>query len=347
MSSPLNHARRYAETVRFSGDVLRGRQDETGYRTDMAREFALHSGLGITRDTTPALHKPLLKVCNRLQIPQSAVEAFAYASPEIQAECYPGTDANCVIRFSSSLITLLSPQELQFVIGHELGHFLFAHGQSRSQMERQSLEYFMYQRAQEISADRLGVIACGSLEVAIKAIIKSISGLGDKYLRFDVRKFLDQLKGSSGNLSSMSAGSSHPSMLLRARALMWFSLVYDIKQSDSKVDQSKLSKADSRIQKDLDKHADGAVKAIIEEAKSDLDMWLIAQEIISDGVFSKGEQEDFADQFGDDTLLRLKSMLEEMSISETKRVIEKRIRSAKHRLQSITPIAYSSKVAKG
>ena len=89
-----------------------------------------------------------------------------YASPDLNAECYLGDTSNCIIRFSSSLIDILDKNEFEFVVGHELGHFLLSHQQAC--VTEKNLEYYIQQRAQEISADRLGLIACDSLDIALK-----------------------------------------------------------------------------------------------------------------------------------------------------------------------------------
>src|SRR5687768_6615234 len=83
------------------------------------------------------------------------------------------------VRFSSTLVDILDEEEFCFVVGHELGHFLLRHT-AGLHGSTESLELFMLQRAQEISADRLGMVACGSLDVAIKALKKTISGLNNK-----------------------------------------------------------------------------------------------------------------------------------------------------------------------
>ena len=54
----------------------------------------------------------------------------------------------------------------------------------------------MQERAQELSVDRVGLIACGSVDIAIRALMKTVSGLSSEHLRFDVGTFISQLDKS-------------------------------------------------------------------------------------------------------------------------------------------------------
>ena len=116
---------------------------------------------------TPGLSRRLESVCQTLLLPERTVDAFIYASPEVQAECYANGTEGCILRFSSARVDLLDDDEFEFVCGHEAGHFLLGHGLARMEGHSDSLEYFMQQRAQEISVDRIGLIACGSLTYAV------------------------------------------------------------------------------------------------------------------------------------------------------------------------------------
>ena len=145
---------------------------------DAVRSYLNSSELRITEQVTPTLNDILCRVTNRLRIPHSIIQCFVFPSSDAQAYSLLRLRDTCVLRFSSALIELLSKDELAFVMGHEIGHFLFSHRIS-VHGESASLEELMLQRYQEISADRVGLIACGSFEIAAKALIKTISGLSD------------------------------------------------------------------------------------------------------------------------------------------------------------------------
>ncbi|MCF8070692.1 MAG: M48 family metallopeptidase [Desulfobacterales bacterium] len=91
----------------------------------------------------------------------------------------------------SALLEDFTSNELSFVLGHELGHALLGHSQV-SMLELLSLTeelkpglispetkelMFRWSRTAEFSADRVGLLCCGQLESAAKALFKTLSGL--------------------------------------------------------------------------------------------------------------------------------------------------------------------------
>ena len=54
---------------------------------------------------------------------------------------YAGNDVDCIIRLSSGLIDILENKEIEFVIGHEIGHFIYGHGLALSSSDSESLEF--------------------------------------------------------------------------------------------------------------------------------------------------------------------------------------------------------------
>ena len=331
MCKILQSARKIVEEIRFAGDTFKPGRKIDLKSPESIINLSYSNDLHISKNVTPYLFKSLVKVYKRLQIPVEAVNAFVFSSPEIQAECYAGSHTECIIRFSSALIDLLDEKEFEFVAGHELGHFLFDHGISRTMSKKQSLEFFMQQRAQEISVDRVGLLACNSLDVSIKALMKIVSGLTGHHLRFDVGSFLSQLRNQS-DISLINDMSTHPSIIIRCRALLWFSLNDFFVNKTNKFSSEKLLKLDKLVQKDLDKFIDGPVKKQIEEAKNELAMWEIIYDIVKDNVFSKEEQIEFSGKFGEDTLERLKNFLKDIPPSEIQKVIYDRLQKTKEEL---------------
>src|SRR5262245_48038168 len=191
------------------------------------------SELAISPLVTPQLAASLETVRRRLGVPTSACQGFVYESPHVQASCGVVDASRCVVRFSSALVELLTPEEFQFVAGHELGHFIFGH--RRRDIQSGNLENLLRSRAQEISVDRAGLLGCASLNDGLSAIMKSASGLSSRHIRFDVTTFVAQLEeaGPSPTL----AGASHPSLVCRARALLWFSLLGVTRRNASAIDE--------------------------------------------------------------------------------------------------------------
>ena len=346
MTEGLRAARQLAGLVRFSGDTLRAKSSGCRIRAESIKSHYYQSALQISAQVTPELSDQLGKACARLKLLPGNVAAFVYASPEIQADCYAGSNAECLARFSSSLIDLLDEQEFGFVAGHELGHFLLDHGITRMEARQNSVEFLIEQRSQEISVDRIGLLACGSLDVAIRALMKTVSGLPSRHLRFDVGSFISQLQRSSTSFSQADFGGTHPSIIVRCRALLWFSLSDVFTRGAEAYSSEQMAGLDERIQSDLGKYVDGPARDRIAFAKTDLAFWMSAYEVIQDGTFERREQAKIAEMFGRDVLEKLKSFLGSLSASEIKATVDERVTTAREELEGFIPENFESEVRK-
>ncbi len=329
-------ARRLAARIRFSGDAPGGGECAP-VSAEAVRQFHLINELNISPAVTPLLYKNLNIALKNIFIPPRAVTAFVYASSEMQASCFPGDHGDgCIIRFSSALVDILDADEFKFVAGHELGHFLFAHRPPKSAAKRSGLEYLILQRAREISCDRMGLVACGSLEIAIRAMMKTISGLTGEHLRFDVGAFMSQLRRVSGDAAEQVWQTTHPPVLVRCRALLRFSS--DIRNADGVGNFSRASAArlDEKIRDDLDKYVDGPARERIAAAKQKVRMWAAARDIAADGVFDKKGQEKFAAEFGHDNLEKMKRFLR-MPKSKIRGAVAAKLKDAERELKTLIP----------
>ncbi|MBL6934419.1 MAG: M48 family metallopeptidase [Alphaproteobacteria bacterium] len=331
-------ARKLAENIRYSGDTLRHYDEGDSAVAGRVLGSVYQNELRVSSEVTPGLADHLKSVCSQLHLPANSVDAFVYASPDIQAECYSGSTQNCILRFSSALIDLLDDDEFMFVVGHEVGHFLLGHGLARIENSADSIEYYIQQRAQEISSDRIGLISCQSLDVAIRAMMKTVSGLTDEHLRFDVSAFirqLDETPHTGGHHAS-----THPSILVRCKALLWFSLNDAFNRGGEDFCRDELLKLDQRIQNDLDKYVDGPAREIIKEAEENLLLWVIANHVVQDGVLDKKEQKTIAELIGEQNLERLKNFLSEIPIPEVRDEVFQRMRTAREDLERMIPTSF-------
>ena len=345
MLDELAEARNFARTVRYSGDTLTADESIKIENTEIDAFYSLNS-IQVSPLVTPLISKSIDKVIKRLQIPPSSVKAYAYASPEIQATCYAGNEADCVIRLSSGLIDILENNELEFVIGHEIGHFLYSHGLAASlNNNNESLEFSIKQRAQEISADRIGLLASESLDASIRAMMKTISGLTTKYLKFDIAAFLSQLSNTAKYKSQISVNSSHPSMFLRCRALLWFSMSETFKSGEKNYQPNEIDRLNAKIQNDIDKYVDSIAYEKINDLKKDVEMWLSVSRIVEDDSFNSDEQLVFKEMFGQNDLEKLKSFLSSHdSSSAAKKSVAKKLEDSMKILYSTIPISFESEM---
>jgi len=155
------------------------------------------------------------------------VEAYIFADAEVNAFVSEGR-AHTVIGFSSAAIEKLTATELEFVLGHELGHALLNHADINCEavigMAGEKHEDLVrgWQRAAEISADRAGLLCAGSLEVGLAALIKTVSGLNVRLDAANINEILQQWDAFADEIlqeGTRDTTLSHPFPLLRLRAL--------------------------------------------------------------------------------------------------------------------------------
>jgi len=344
MLDDLINARIFAKSVKYSGDTLLADKSFKTQNDEIDTYFSLNSML-VTSTVTPIIANSIKNVIHRLQIPESSVKAYVYASPEIQAECYSGNYADCVIRLSSGLIDILEDEEIEFVIGHELGHFLYDHGLAIRSNKNDSLEFLIQKRAQEVSADRIGLLASESLDVSIRAMMKTMSGLSSKYLNFNIAAFISQLSNTSNYKSQINLNSSHPSMLIRCRALLWFSMSETFKTGKKNYQLSEINILNNKIQADIDKLVDSAIRDKIRDLKRDLAIWLSASIFVMNGNFNKKDQKIFKDMFGQKTLDSLKIFLSNNNnIASAKKSVINKLEGAKTELCHAIPSSFEDEM---
>ena len=287
---------------------------------------------------TPDLSKKFDEVCERMSIPRNAVNAFIKADSNIQAMCLYSSSHECLIQFSSGLINLLDIDEFGFVAGHELGHFLLEHG--FGSFQEGSIEYFIQSRAQEISVDRLGLIGTANLDASMSALVKTASGLENRHLRLDVGAFIAQAKKLSQPRRGEGFASTHPSILTRCRALLWFSTDDTYKEYPVTKQSPQLAKLNERIEKELDKFIEGPIREEINAVKKEIALWLAASIIIRDGRFDKDEQQKVKDLFGDLILSKLKRFLSDSNKDTLSDDIAKKLAYSKKKLEQMMPTSF-------
>ena len=285
----LKVAKRRADGVRYSQDRTRERADHAPNSGGEHFRFSMATnGLRVSSSVTPSIALSLDNVLNRLGVPSDSIEAYVYNSADIQAMCCMVNVRAAVLSFSSGLVNLLSPEEFEFVAGHELGHFLLGHEARSTNIG--SLEYFRQFPAQEISADRIGLIGCRSLEAGVRALIKTGCGLGDEHLRFDVSAYISQLRDLKTPDLRRAEMPTHPSMAVRCRALLWFSMHPSAVGDDSGSRNTSLAKLDGLVAKDLQMFCEQPVLQDVQLTRDDYLLWYAAYTAVEDGRLEKYEQ---------------------------------------------------------
>lgn len=336
-SDQLKPARELAARVRYATDVA-PQAPLAAPPPDVVLSSLARQGLRITDDVTPELSRALASCCERLLLERDALKAFVVGSPEIQAVHWPSTSDTCVVSFTSGLVDLLDAAEFTFVAGHEIGHFLLQHIRVPTP-DFPSIDYFVQQRAEEVSADRLGLIGCGSIEAATRAMMKSISGLSSRHLRFDLRAFLHQIEGTESLATDLTK--SHPSLVVRCRALLWFNQVAPSSDAAA-LGRADLARIDDRIGRDMTRLVDGVIEDIVRPARQALLIWSLAEKLTDKGVFGRQAQQIVGELVGETNLAKLKTFMGGRPSDEVRRDVSEKLSEARVQLRAIVPRRYEA-----
>ena len=289
----------------------------------------LTNSVRVSKDILPKVGNAIETVFDRIKI-ENIFNFFVTAdNNQANASCSLMSSASRPdIVLTSRLIELLSLEELQFVIGHEVAHYVYQHAlyPNHNNIDDRNLKLNVLNlsRAAEISADRIGFLACASLEDSLKANFKLASGLSDKYFNFKPSTYLDQLRDLEDlGKSSSELWSTHPSFLIRMQSLIWFSMTneyhefFDRKKKGTYTLDEIDKKLDLKIKKVTGDELNRSNKRIYESAL----IWGSLDIYLSDKKFSKSEQDEFAKRFGENA----KKAVSLLKVSNARDILDKKI----------------------
>lgn len=330
------------EAIRFPNDIKSNNFVNDTLEENKLNKFLLENSLQISKLSTPNLFNCTSKVIKNLNLDSSLdINFFVYASQEIQAQCFAFNQKKCFIRFSSGLVNLLKEEEFCFVIGHELGHFLLGHHNFSQQQSHKNFDSLILSRAKEISVDRIGLIASQDLNSCLSAMIKCISGLDSKHLKINISEFLTQLKDINLATQSESIHSSHPPMLVRCRALLWFSMLNNY-QNINEINTNDLNELNDKIIKDVETYIDAPILRMKNDMTENLRLWLFGKKIVNIGKFSKEHQKFFIEIFGENQLKKFTNFLSLFSNKDILNEIEKKVDESSSILKLNFPESFKS-----
>ena len=203
------------------------------------RRALLAQALRLTDVVAPDIHSVLRVCCETLSVEQD-VELYVFPSPVFNAACARPEGGRVFVLLSSALMEGFDPEELRFVVGHELGHHLFSHHNiptgvlltEGAGLEPQLLlQIHAWQRYAEISADRAGLLCSGGLQGGARALFKLSSGLRAAPNPERIQAFLEQaeelyreneLSNSADRAPRSDWLASHPFSPVRLKAAQAF-----------------------------------------------------------------------------------------------------------------------------
>jgi len=284
--------------------------------SERTRSHLLASAIKITPALFPALAEGLCNLGDSMML-REEVDCFVVADLELQAYCIPHQSGDCerfTVVISSALVERLKIDEVRFVIGHEVGHFLCGHWRYPNVDEEGSLggrlATLKLMRAAEISADRIGMLACGSLEHACAAMIKVAAGLGEPHLQPDIPSILLQFRElTRGDGAESAIWTTHPIIPLRVRSLLRFEPVFRaIRQNGAYIEED-LSKVDDAIEVDFHRSSGYALQKISDKQLEMVRIWGLVSLFAADGVISKAEQHMMIENLGRETTMKVLKFL--------------------------------------
>jgi hypothetical protein len=205
---------------------------KTAYASTVRRQLLAHA-VKVDRRVLPRISQAFDDIAQRTELAQS-FEAYVHAAPEINAAVISAQDKKIVV-LTSGAIERLGRDELDFVIGHELGHTEYRHadipvpvlmGDTGTLKPRQAMRLMSWQRKAEISADRVGLLCCGTLEVAARTMFKTLSGLSLPELQMNPQDFARQWDELAEEMRRDAGADqwimTHPFGPLRMKAMIGF-----------------------------------------------------------------------------------------------------------------------------
>ena len=181
------------------------------------------------------------------------------------------------------------------------------------------------------------MLACKNLDVSIRAIVKSLSGLNEKYLTFDMRSFLSQLENIKSSYSDLDQFSSHPSFILRVKALLRFSLSEPYLNFVGGAGGTNIKDVDALIQKDLNKYIDTEIRDDINQSKENLLFWGYVYAYIKEGLLTKENQLSISKKFGKQKKDKLIKMIKNRSSENVVNDVYEKLISSAHDFRKVAP----------
>ena len=209
----------------------------------------------ITLQDRSGLAEAITECARRLQV--EPVQVFIVPSRTFNAYTFGLSSPKAIVLYEP-LLQVMDREELQFVIGHEMGHVRLGHTWLNSLVGGMAgipttasaalllvLALRSWNRACEYSADRAGLLACGAPDKAVTALIKleagadaGIDGLDTDDIRRAIQRIETQDDDWVNNLGELVA--THPMIIKRIQELRQYTRSGEYRTLQSQVNQNLL-----------------------------------------------------------------------------------------------------------
>jgi Zn-dependent protease with chaperone function len=202
------------------------------------------SSVLVSEKQLPHLHKLLIEACEILDL--EPPQLYVQQNPTPNAYTFAMRGKQPFVVLHTSLIEMLTPEEIQAVIAHELGHLKCEHGVYLTMANvlvlaanllpawgtviAQSLQNQMLQwvRCAEFSCDRAALLAIQDPKVVMSVLMKLAGGSPTLAPQLNLEAFIEQAKAydsiatdSLGEMlqAAQTAQLTHPVPVIRAREI--------------------------------------------------------------------------------------------------------------------------------
>jgi Zn-dependent protease with chaperone function len=203
----------------------------------------------VTHQTAPELVPVLEQAKARLQV--EPVQVFIVPNKVLNAYTF-GMGSPKAIVLHSALFQIMDRDELQFILGHELGHVDLGHTWLNTLIGGMAgipstvgaaaileLAFRSWNRACEYSADRAGVLACNNPNKAITALIKLEAG-SDARTQAGLLRAIQRIETQDddllNNLSELLA--THPLIVKRIEQIKKYASSEEYRRLQSAMNQN-------------------------------------------------------------------------------------------------------------
>jgi len=189
----------------------------------------MHSALPVNAVQTPDLDR-LVKTCSQ-KLQPGAIDVYLVKKNQLNAYTFGISDPKALVVYTP-MVQVMSPGELSFVIGHEMGHVALGHTWLNTILGGMAgipapfgaavllyASFRWWNRMCEYSADRAGLLACGDLNLAVAALVKLVAPNVRSQQDFD--RALAMIDAQDDDVSNVLAEAfqSHPMLIRRINKL--------------------------------------------------------------------------------------------------------------------------------
>ncbi len=224
-----------------------------------ARKDLLKSALKLSPKLAPGIFAILERCRTNLGL-TAEVELYVCSDTAFNAFCYPPVNGKYLIGVTSALLEKFEPDELAFVIGHEIGHAVFGHHRLPVQFllhhgagelsPLHAMKLYAWKRNAELSADRIGLICARNFDAAAQSFFKLSSGVTSSSLSFELKEYIAQFADLESEMATQDVDpedwySTHPFSPMRLKALDMFNrsetyLKLTAKEGDAELSEEQL-----------------------------------------------------------------------------------------------------------